>query len=110
MERRSVTRCAKQAVGTGVKRSFGSSFPSAAFSEDDLKDLCHAHYATSAAPAEILTRRAVQLMAEGWIVDSPARRTFPPYLEAGRGDLGVYISVVDVDGETFVQVDALRIE
>ncbi len=49
-------------------------------------------------------------MAEGWIVDSPARRTFPPYLEAGRGDLGVYISVVDVDGETFVQVDALRIE
>ncbi len=44
------------------------------------------------------------------MVDPQASRTFPPYLDARRGDLGTYTSVVDVDGETIVQVEALRIE
>ncbi len=38
----------KAGCGHG-QRSFGSSFLSAAFSEDDLKDLGHPRYATSAA-------------------------------------------------------------
>ncbi len=58
----------------------------------------------------LAAHRVVQLTAESWMVDPRASRTFPPYLDARRGDLGAYTLVVDADGETIVQGEALRIE
>ncbi len=82
----------------------------ATFSEDKIKDLCHAGYMTRAAPADVFAHHGAQLTSLGWSVTPSDPRTFPPYLEARRSDLNVYVSVDRSDGENIVQLLASRVE
>ncbi len=81
----------------------------ATFSEDNLKDLCNAGYTTTAVPADIFAHHGAQLTAQGWTVTRSDPTTFPPYLEARRDDLSVYVWVDRVDGENLVQLLASRL-
>ncbi len=80
----------------------------ARYSEDDLKDLCHAQYMTTAAPDDVFAHHGAQLTAQGWRVRPPDPTIVPPYLEARRGDLSVHVSVDRIDGENLVQLLASR--
>ncbi len=82
----------------------------ATFSEDDIKDLCHAMYTRTGAPDDVFAHHAAQLTSRGWRVMSSDPTMSPPSFEAQRHDLSVYISVVDVDGENMVQLLASRSE
>ncbi|MDP9355444.1 MAG: hypothetical protein M3R02_09220, partial [Chloroflexota bacterium] len=60
-------------------------------------------------PADIFAHHGAQLTAQGWTVTRSDPTTFPPYLEARRDDLSVYVSVDRVDGENLVQLLASRL-
>ncbi len=81
----------------------------ATFSEDKIKDLCHARYTTTAAPADVFAHHGAQLTSQGWTVTSSDPTTFPPYLEARRGRFSVYVSVGHINGENVVQLLASRL-
>ncbi len=81
----------------------------AIFSEDKIKDLCHAGYMTTAASADVFAHHGAQLTSLGWSVTPSDPTTFPPYLEAQRGDLNVYVSVDRIDSENIVQLLASRV-
>ena len=81
----------------------------ATFSEDDLADLCHALYTTTAAPADVFVHHEAQLLSHGWTVTPSDPIAFPPSLQARRGDLDVYVSVDRIDGENLVQLLASRL-
>ncbi|MDP9357760.1 MAG: hypothetical protein M3Q71_04235 [Chloroflexota bacterium] len=81
----------------------------ATFSEDEIKDLCHARYTTTAPPADVFDHHGAQLTSQGWKVTPSDPTTFPPYLKARRGGLSVYVSVDRSDGENIVQLLASRV-
>ncbi len=64
---------------------------------------------TRAAPADVFAHHGAQLTSLGWSVTPSDPRTFPPYLEARRGDLNVYVSVDRIDSENIVQLLASRV-
>ena len=71
----------------------------ATFEDNKLKDICVAEYATTAAPAEVFAHHGAQLTHQGWTVAAGDPLVDPPSLQARRGNLAVYISVVNVSGE-----------
>lgn len=80
----------------------------ATFSEDNIKDLCHAMYTTTAGPDDVFAHHGAQLASRGWRVTPSDPTMFPPYVEARSGDLNVTISVDRIDGENLVQLLASR--
>ncbi len=77
----------------------------ATFEDNKLKDICVAEYATTAAPAEVFAHHGAQLTHQGWTVAAGDPLSDPPSLQARRGNLAVYISVVNVSGETTAPPD-----
>ncbi len=82
----------------------------ATFSEDDIKDNCHAMYTTTAAPDDVLAHHGGQLTARGWTTTPSDPTWVDPFLQARRGDLTVYVSVNRINGENLVQLSASRTE
>ncbi len=82
----------------------------ATFSEDDIKDTCHAMYRTTAAPDDVFAHHGGQLTFRGWMVTPSDPTFFPPSLQARRGDLNVHVLVDRIDGENRVQLMAWRSE
>ncbi len=76
----------------------------ATFSENVIEDYCYARYTTTAAPDAVFAHHGTQLTSRGWMVTPSDRMMSPPYLEARRGALKVYVSVDPFNGENMVQL------
>lgn len=79
----------------------------ATFSENILEHYCWAQYTTTAARDDVFAHHGTQLTSRGWMVTPPSDRMMsPPYLEARRGDLAVYVWVDPFNGENMVRLVA----